>query len=275
MSSINYAMQRFNIYGNIAILATGLVSSCIMIFVFMKVRTYRKTPSTYYFLVASFHDAGALIADLGPIAVSGILNVDLNRVSLVWCKLRFFLASSLSAIPLSCITLAVIDQCIVTSNSVTIRNCSSIKIARCASIIIMILWWLHGIPWLINRQISPITGLCFYADSRFTVYASIFIFGILCGCHIATMILFSLLTYRNIQKTTVLSQRKIDRQVLLMVWCQVALIIVGLIPYGITVTYTFITSNLTKTDDRKLQEALVSSVTYTFCHIIYGVCSED
>lgn len=275
MSTFISVAQRFNIYANPPLLIIGLIGSSILVLIFSKPIMYRKTPAIFFLLLASIHDAGALIVGLVPNILVALLNIDLNRSSVAWCKIRFFLATSIAPIPLSCTCLAVIDQFIITSDSARLRQWSSHKTARRASAITIIIWWLNGSLWLIYRDISPITGACVYINSQFTLYASIFIFGLLCGLHIVVMSIFSLLAYRNIRKTKILVRQKADRQTLLMVLIQIILIICCGTPYGLNVMYLFFTANSQKDENQKQVENFFSAITYTFCNVAYAVRTEQ
>ncbi|CAF1455627.1 unnamed protein product [Rotaria magnacalcarata] len=129
MASLPYIGQQFTLYVGLYFLITGLTGSIMLIFIFISVFSYRRTPCTFYFIIATVHDCGQLIARLAPYVVSAYLNIDITRISASWCKLRFFFATSLGAIPLTCACLATIDQFLVTSQNVRFRQWSSIKIA--------------------------------------------------------------------------------------------------------------------------------------------------
>lgn len=272
MASWAYIGQQFTLYVGLYFLITGLAGSIMQIIIYMTVATYRKTPCTFYFLIATIFDCDQLIASLGPYVVAAFFNIDLTRISVSWCKLRFFFATSFSAIPLSCACLATIDQFLVTSQNAGFRQWSNMTIARRASLCVIITWWIHGSLWLYFQDMSPITGVCVYIDTKFLIYAIIFIFFVLCFVHMIIMSTFSILAYQNVRKTTALARQNIDRQMVIMVSLQVLLTLIGLGPYGIYVAYTFVTIHISKSNDRKAQEALVATITYILCFLAYGVC---
>ncbi|CAF3560997.1 unnamed protein product [Rotaria sp. Silwood1] len=117
---------------------------------------------------------------------------------------------------------------------------------------------------------SPITGACFNRTNAFHVYAVIFLCIILCGVHIFIMVIFGVLTYRNIRKTTFLLRLRVDRQLTIIVFIQILLTLVGLTPYGINATYAVITLNVQKNADQRAKEALADNITYLFASIAYG-----
>ena len=266
--------QWFTIYVGLFIFITGIVGSTLQMFIFITTTTYRKTPCTFYLFVAAVHDFGQLISSLAPYVITAYLNIDINRISISWCKLRFFLASSFGAIPLSCACLATIDQFLITCRSDRFRQWSTMKLAHRASLCIVIVWWLHGTLWIFLRDVPvPTTALCVYTNTTFFLYATIFIFLHLCALHTLIMIIFAVLCYRNIRRTTALARRNFDRQLIIMVYMQAILTFIGLTPYGVFVGYMFITADVLKTTDRRSKEMLANAITYTFAFITYGVCN--
>ncbi|CAF3017862.1 unnamed protein product, partial [Rotaria sp. Silwood2] len=219
----------------------GLMGSVMQVFILTTVSYYRKTPCTFYFIIAAIHECGQFITAFGPLVVAAYLDIDITRISVVWCKLRFFFLASFCAIPLTCACLATIDQFLTTSQHVWFRQWSNIKIAYRASLAIVIIWWLHGTLWLYYQDMSSIIGVCIYRSNAFFAYTIFFICIILCVVHILIMMTFGFLAYRNIRRTTVLLRRHADRQLTIIVFIQILLTLIGITPYGIDSAYGLIT----------------------------------
>ncbi|CAF5173660.1 unnamed protein product [Rotaria magnacalcarata] len=166
--------------------------------------------------------------------------------------------------------MATIDQFLITSQNVRIRQLSSIKNAYRACFSLAIIWWLHGTLWIYYQEISPITVACIYRSDPFFIYAVFFICIILCGAPCLTMVVFGLLANRNIKKTTCLSRLHIDRQLMIVAFIQCLLTLIGLSTFGAYCAYKIITLNFQKTADQKVTDAFVSNVTYMFCSVAYG-----
>jgi hypothetical protein len=126
--------------------------------------------------------------------------------------------------------LAVIDQFLATCSHPRWHQWNNMKVARFMVIGTVILWILHGIPFLIyyNHILSPITGEvdCVITNTIFQKYSTIcFSAFIASTLPISIMILFGILAYRNVQqiayRTVPLVRRELDKQLTTMVLVQV------------------------------------------------------
>ncbi|CAF3654258.1 unnamed protein product [Rotaria sp. Silwood1] len=162
MSSLVFINRLIMLYVGLFVVIMGLIGSVMQVFILMTVSYYRKTPCTFYFIIAAVHECGQFITAFGPLVIAAYLDIDITRISVVWCKLRFFFLASFCAIPLTCACLATIDQYLITSHHVWYRQWSNIKTAHRASLAIVIIWWLHGTLWLYYQDMSPTTGVCIY-----------------------------------------------------------------------------------------------------------------
>ncbi|CAF4993930.1 unnamed protein product [Rotaria socialis] len=170
----------------------------------------------------------------------------------------------------SCLCMATIDQFFITSQNARIRQLSSIKNAYRVCLSFAIIWWLQGTLWIYSQNISPITGACVRRSYNFAFYGIFFSCVVLCGLPCLIMTIFGLLAYRNIGKTIFLSRLGIDRQLVIVVFIQVVLTLVGLAPYGINRVFLLITLNFQKTADEEVKETLASNITYLFSAVAYG-----
>ena len=275
MASLDYIGQQFAAFTGLLIFLTGLLGSILQMIIFITTSTYRRTPCVFYFFIAALHDCGQLFVSLGPYVVTSFLGLDINRISFTWCRIRFFLTTAFSAIPLSCVCLATIDQFLGTCATVRLRRWSSMKVARWTSFCVMVFWWVHGALWIFFRELSPVTQSCVYNSRPFIVYNIFFIFFILATLHVTIMLIFACLCYRNIRKTVNSARLQIDRQMIRMVYTQAALTLIGLTPYGIFAGYLLITIDVSKPKDRTNMELFVYTITYTLCFLTYGVSERE
>ncbi|CAF2025826.1 unnamed protein product [Rotaria magnacalcarata] len=270
MTSLVFINQMIVIYFGAFIIIVGVFGTVMQAFILMAARYYRKTPSTFYFIVASIHECGIFIAAYLPLVLSVSVLTSRTEVFALWCKLRYFFAISCSAISSSCGCMAAIDQFLITSQNARIRQLSSIKNAYRACFSFAIIWWLHGTLWIYYQEMSPITHSCAYPSDTFFIYAVFFMCIILCGAPCLIMVVFGLLANRNIKKTTCLSRLHIDRQLMIVVFIQVLLTLIGLTPYTGYSAYKTITFYFQKTADQRLMDTLVGNITYMFCSVAYG-----
>jgi hypothetical protein len=142
--SLIYIGQQITIYGGYFFLLAGLVGNGVNVFVFSSVRTYRTTSCTFYFLVCSIDNIIYIMINLIYRIVTIGYGIDLTHTSIIWCKVRHFFTSTPPLISFTCSCLAVIDQFLVTSQSVYLRSCSNMKLAYRILFIMIIISCFHG-----------------------------------------------------------------------------------------------------------------------------------
>jgi hypothetical protein len=271
MSSL-YIVQQVALYGGLFLIVTGVIGNGINIFIFSSVRTYRTTPCTFYFLIASIYNMACITINL----ISGVVSVgsgfDLTRTSTSWCKIRQFCLFTISLITVYCSCLATIDQFLVTSQSANLRRFSNIKWAHRIVFIVSIIWFLHGIPYLLFYNISPITITCVNTNFIFVIYTPIYVIVLLSAVPIVVMVLFAYLASRNIHLTRALAEQQADRQLLRMTLIQVILVVICFVPYGIINAYLLITSGVSKDTNRLKTESLAITIFGTMTYFYYAVC---
>jgi len=145
--SLIYIGQQCTIYGGLSLLVTGIFGNGMNIFIFSCVRTYRTTPSTFYFLVESICNGLYVVIILTTRMIDLGYGIDFTLSSTIWCRMREFLISTLTLISLTCSCLATIDQFFIPSRNASFRRCSKIQWAHRIVLLTIIIWCLHGIPF--------------------------------------------------------------------------------------------------------------------------------
>ncbi|CAF1374259.1 unnamed protein product [Adineta steineri] len=224
----------------------GVFGNGMNIFVFSSTRTYRTTPTAFYFTVESIFNTISITVNLIPRIVSFAYGVDLTLISVIWCKLRQAILSISVAIPISCACLTTIDQFFVTSPNASLRRLSKKQLAHRIVFIITVVFILHSIPIYYFFHIAPTVNLCYSNNWVFAVYYTLFIIVIDSAIPILTMATFGYLAYRNIRRTVALAEQHADRQLVKMVLIQVALVVICIAPVGIYNAYSLITYGVVK-----------------------------
>jgi hypothetical protein len=269
--SLIYVSQQVTIYVGLFLVVGGIIGNGINILVFSTVRSYRKTPCTFYFLIASIHNFAYVVINLTSRVVSAGYGIDLTRTSVVWCKIREFCLFTLSLITLTCSCLATIDQFFATSQSANLRRLSNIKWAHRIVLITIIVWFLHGIPVILFFDISPMTTTCVNTNAAYGIYILIYLLGVICAIPVGLMVMFGYLTYRNIHLTRGLAEQQADRQLVRMVLIQVLLVVVSILPYGIYSAYSLVTSGMIKSTDQLQREYFAAIVISLVPYFYYAV----
>ncbi|CAF0858899.1 unnamed protein product [Adineta steineri] len=230
--SVIYIMEQIIIYGGILLVAMGVFGNGMNIFVFSSVRTYRTTPTAFYFTVEAIFNIISIAVNLIPRMVSFAFGVDLALVSVIWCKLRQVILSISMTMPIMCTCLSTIDQFFVTSPRASLRRFSEKQLAHRIVFVIFMIFILHCIPIYLLYYINPIANLCGSESVVFTVYYILFFIVIDAAIPVLIMTIFGYLAYRNIRRTVALAEQHADRQLIKMVLIQVAVVLICLIPVG-------------------------------------------
>jgi len=271
--SLLYIGQQFTIYTGLCVLIAGLAGNAINVLIFSSVRTYRTTPCTFYYLAGSIDNIFYILLNLLTRILSEGFGINVTGTSNAWCKIREYLLITPSILSTTFSCLAAIDQSLVTSKIALLWRYSTMKWAYRFVIIAIIIWCLHGIPILLFFEISPINGnACKDMNADFSIYALVYLLGLICAIPIIIMSICGWLTYRNIHRTIVLAEQRADRQLVRMTLVQVGLVIIGLLPYGIFNVYALITATVTKGIDRLMIENMVFIIVSMMTYLFYGVC---
>jgi hypothetical protein len=270
--SLIYIGQQITIYVGFILLFAGVFGNSMNILIFSSVQTYRRTPCSFYFLIASIFNNLYILINLTTRIIDAGFGIDLTSMSAIWCKARDFFILTLSMITFTCSCLATIDQFLVTSRNVNVRQYSNIKWAHRITAVVIIVWILHGIPCLFFFNIIPIINVCNFTNATYNLYVLIFICVFLCAIPMFVMLVFGYLAYRNIGQTMLLTEQQVDRQLISMTLIQVILVILSNAPFGGYVAYELITAGVSKGVDRQLKEYFAETTLSLLNYSYYVVC---
>lgn len=269
--SLTFIGQQCLIYGGSIFLIGGLIGNTINILIFSKVRKYRQTPCTFYFLIASVANLIYISFNFTTRIYGNIIGYDLSNLSITWCKTRQFLIVAFSMITLTNSCLAAIDQFLATSKHVHFRRLSNMQWAYRLVAFVTLLWFLHAIPCLIFYDVPSSTKKCAIIHPIYAVYNRIYLLGLLCLMPMAVTTIFGCLTYYNIRTTRSLAEHNVDRQLVKMTLFQVFLIIFSLAPYSVLSIYNLITEKFVKDSNQLLRESFVLTVFTLTTYSYYSV----
>jgi hypothetical protein len=231
---VNSIVQQVVIYLGLFLFITGLIGGILNLIVFLSLRTFRESSCAFYLTIMSIVNTFHLFTGLLTFIMINGFNINWLNMSLFYCKFRQFYVQLCILMSLTCICLAVIDQFLATCAHPRWHQWNNIKFARYILTGSVIIWMLHGIPFLIYyNQIQPsITGMptCLITNNVFQKYYTI-VYGcvLVTSLHLIIMILFGILGYRNVRqlayRTVPLVRRELDKQltkmVLIQAFCEV------------------------------------------------------
>jgi len=226
---VNSIVQQVVIYLGLFLFITGLIGGILNLIVFLSLRTFRESSCEFYLTIMSIVNTFHLFTGLFTFIMINGFNINWLNMSLFYCKFRQFYVQLCILMSLTCICLAVIDQFLATCAHPRWHQWNNIKFARYILTGSVIIWMLHGIPFLIyyNQIPSSITGTstCLITNNVFQKYYTI-VYGcvLVTSLHLIIMILFGILGYRNVRqlayRTVPLVRRELDKQLTKMVLIQ-------------------------------------------------------
>ena len=269
--SLVYVAQQFTLYVGFLVFLMGMFGNAMVILIFSTERTYRAKPCVIYILVASVHDLLLVLFILSIRIVSVGFGIDVTGRSVLCCKARYYLFCIWAGVSLTCQCLATIDQFLVTSQSVYLRRLSTLKGAYRTIALTVVVWWLHGTPWLFYQDISPVSRTCVYSNAIFLRYIIFFSLVILCLLPAILLAIFGCLAYRNLIKTVALHRQHAHHQMTLMVCLQVCLVAFsGLFNAG-WYMYLLVTYGMTKNAETLIREYLTQSIVSLMPYFVSSV----
>jgi hypothetical protein len=249
-SSLAFASQQVVIYIGLFIFIGGIIGGPLVLTVFLTLHTFRQNSCAFYLTVMSFVNTIHLFTGLLTFIMSNGFGINWTDMSLFYCKFRAFYVQLSILTSFTCLCLATIDQFLATCPNPRWHQWNNIKFARSMMIGAVIVWILHGIPFLLyyNHTLLPNTGKagCAIVNVNFSKYYTFFCLACLTSTlPTIIMISFAILAYRNVKQiahqTVPLIRRELDKQLTVMVLVQVFCDIFAVVPVIIqTVSTTII-----------------------------------
>ncbi|CAF4665048.1 unnamed protein product [Rotaria sp. Silwood2] len=214
--SVLQAAIELSFWGPIILFTIGVPSAILNAIIFIGVKKFRQSPSSYYIVAQSLFDFGALLLVL----LQNFPSTSINASS-ISCKLIIFFSRIVAPCALSFLGLAAFDRWACTSRSARIRKLSSIRTAYCIVLITVLFWSLLSIPFLSFFDLIPPTYTCGFTNDLFQKITNFFLAPILCAIFpLIVLIVFGILTYRNLHLMTTINGQQQSVTTRLSMWEQ-------------------------------------------------------
>lgn len=264
MSILQVALQ-ISYYGPIVLFSIGAPAGLLNAIIFLCIKTFRQSSTSYYVVGQSFVDFSALLTVLFQAIPSTSM-----FVSSIACKLSIFFLQLTACLTMTYLCLAAFDRWACTSRLPWIRQLSSTRIARRLCPIPFVIWPLVNIPFLIYSDLIPLTNSCFFTSSLFEQIANYFLHPMLAFVFpLCILIIFGLLTLRNIRVATHTRQQIFqtrlstwEQQMTRMILTQTLVSVTCALPRAMFVVYWTATfnNNAMKSFDRISIEMLINQL---------------
>jgi len=259
------------------IFISGIIGNFLNILVFLTVGQYKNNACALYMLAGSSFNLLFLLIGLSTQILDQGFNKDFTLTNPVWCKMRSSLLGIISLCTFTCICLQSIDIFFITSRSVTMRQRSNIKIARCLLIGFVLLWIAHEIPSFVFQNLIFTNGIPTCLDTS-AIYTSYHTYGttlVLTICvPITVMSFFAFRIYKHIHSLTARNHQFLSalaRQMTRMALFRIGTVLLFQFPYGVATAYFVGSRNLVKSPDRQLQDKLAQTFFNVYGYGVYAV----
>ncbi len=252
ITNLNNAAFWINRISPIITIVLGTFGNFFNIIIFTR-RPLRTNPCSMYFLAGSIVNCAVMYVALLTRYLATSWNIDPSATNIVWCKVRYFLIYPFLSLALWFIVLASIDRYLSSSHDVRHRQLSTMSIARKLIIIITVFMFLINMHVLFFARIDTTGGTpsCTIFPNDYLVFFNIFVPIISCILPVILMSIFGILTIFNVRmsRNRVVPQdnniqnerlRSNDRQLIIMLLCQVTIITIIVAPWSLINMYSAI-----------------------------------
>lgn len=187
----------------IVLFSIGAPAACLNAIIFLSIKLFRRSPSVYYVV-------GQSLADINVLLIMFLQTIPSTSISASSsaCKLMVFFIQMTVSVAMSFLCLSAFDRWACTSQSARIRQMSSTRVARRLFPIPFILWSLVNVPFLLYCDLLPPPFGCWFTNALFMQIGVLILSPILTVIlPLIILILFGLLTYRNIRLVTHIRQQ--------------------------------------------------------------------
>ena len=159
----------------------------------------RSNASVFYLLCASVFQIFSIVFGIPTRMALDSFGSNLERQSLVFCKMRYYLTLTGPQLVTYYVLLAIVDRFLATSNNAGTRAWSDIKFARRVSLMVFIVTCTTTTHFIVFYRI--VNGTCQVPpNSGYTIFFAIYLILIVSVVPYLLMLLFSLLTVLNLRQ---------------------------------------------------------------------------
>ncbi|CAF0741754.1 unnamed protein product [Adineta steineri] len=199
IEAVKYNTILFVEVWSFVIFFLGTVGHILSIYVFTR-RSLRSNACSQYFLASAVAGLGVVYINIPLRFLQSVFNIDVFASSDVMCRILNWLLNWIKATPLWIVVLACADRFLSSSSSATTRGWSSTRVVIPATSVMIFLVGLSYIHLLIYSR--GIAGpVCIILPGTYRVFNNIFNLIVFVMGPSSSMLIFGLLTIRNIRQT--------------------------------------------------------------------------
>ena len=275
LQSIKQQLYR---YVPIAHILLGTFGNVMNSIIFMR-PSLRSNPCSYYFWVSSINNIFYLYVGLLTRMLATGWDLNPIQYSNALCKLRMYFVYTSSSLIEWYMVVASIDRYLSSCSSARIRQWSSVKMARKVTLwttVIVVVVYFHVPVGFSNETVDGLPAPCDIYNHQYQMFFSIFDIVFSCILPPSLMIVCGLKTisnFRRLRRTVMptdqndareIRLRRKDRQMVVMLFIQIAATMVVNIPYTGTNVYYYIYDSIGLPEMDEMTDAITTFLAYIF-----------
>ena len=234
-------------------IVSGTLGNSLNLCIFTRPNLYR-SPCTLYLIAASVDNLLVTYTTMLTRLLADGYNIDPTANSMILCKLRYYVGYVLFALSPYFFILACFDRYCSSSQSVALRSWSDRRMAKrliVAAITAACIIYLHMAIFFEVQTIYVTVTYCYSRQGVYSTFYSIFYLITYCLLPPFLMGLFTILTLSNIRRQSRQIMpgvamrgvhRRLDRQLMLMLFYQVSIQLVCVVPFAVLSLIALFTS---------------------------------
>lgn len=258
---ILFISHQYTIYVTLFLLIGGIIGNILNLLIFTTSKIFRGNQCVLLLIIVSIVDNGQIIITLSSRILTDAFGVDPAQRSLIWCRLRAYIAQALTLISNSTICFLAFDQFLSTSYKFYLKNFSTLKLTRRYLSITICFSLIDGIPLVIYLDLHPIRGCNIYNAIYVSYYTYFYFIGLIAIIPALISSIFSLLAFYNIdhiiRRQISVTRRQLDQQFTIMALLRTICFISLSLPYIIYRIYSIKESTA---DNTPMKTAIISLV---------------
>lgn len=278
--SLQSASRIILAYGGLALVTFGTIGNVLNMMVFLRVKALRQMPGSIFLFAFFIASLLQLWTTRFSRAIINLIGVDLLALSPFYCQVRWLFGRVSANVTMASICLSSIDRYLVSSRNAHYRHLLTI---RRASLIMGTLSFIFSIPFIpdIYYYLGP---LCSAPGTpieyrQFITYFNTVVTSTIPFC---ILILFSFLTWHNLQSIQNVRSSRLESQVNRMMFAEVGMACFTSLPNIVSNIYTLSTQTMKKSSLRAAQDNVwfnifttINTLTYVLSFYLFLAVSSN
>jgi hypothetical protein len=266
--NLQLASQIVLAYGVLALIGFGTFGNLLNILVFIRIKSLGQMPNSVFLLASFIGNLAQLWTTRFSRAVLILNGIDLLKGSIFYCEIRWLLGRASSSIAMTSLCLASIDRFLVTSRNIRFHHVFTVKRARLIVIIMTLFFLIPLIPDIVYYLAPSCTSPeAPFEYKQYTTYFNLILTNLV---PVPVLVLFGILTWRNLHTARLGQQNRLEAQVNRMILAELIMVCFTSLPNIISTIYSMATVSVINSQLRTAQDNLWSNVLAVFSISAYS-----